>query len=60
MYNKSKRINYRFIEGIIAPDREEQDAYILGVDVLVKFVGKIIAIIHREDDVEENEYIQSC
>lgn len=47
-------INYGFIEGIIAPDGEEQDAYILGVDVPVKeFVGKIIAIIHRYDDVEE-------
>lgn len=47
-------INYGFIEGIIAPDGEEQDAYILGVDVPVKeFVGKIIAIIHQYDDVEE-------
>ena len=26
-------INYGYIEGIIAPDGEEQDAYILGVDV---------------------------
>ena len=47
-------INYGFIEGIIAPDGEEQDAYILGVDVPVKeFTGRIIAVIHREDDVEE-------
>ena len=47
-------INYGYIEGIIAPDGEEQDAYILGVDNPVKeFVGKIIAIIHRFDDVEE-------
>lgn len=47
-------INYGYIEGIIAPDGEEQDAYILGVDVPVKeFTGKIIAIIHRFDDVEE-------
>ena len=47
-------INYGYIEGIIAPDGEEQDAYILGVNEPVKeFVGKIIAIIHREDDVEE-------
>ena len=47
-------INYGYIEGIMAPDGEEQDAYILGVDVPVKeFVGKIIAIIHRYDDVEE-------
>lgn len=47
-------INYGFIEGIIAPDGEEQDVYILGVDVPInEFVGKIIAIIHRYDDVEE-------
>jgi len=47
-------INYGFVEGIIAPDGEEQDVYILGVDVPVKeFVGRIIAIIHRKDDVEE-------
>jgi inorganic pyrophosphatase len=47
-------INYGYIEGIIAPDGEEQDAYILGVDAPVKeFTGKVIAIIHRKDDVEE-------
>ena len=47
-------INYGFVEGIMGEDEEEQDAYILGVDVPVKeFVGKIIAIIHRYDDVEE-------
>ena len=47
-------INYGYIEGIIAPDGEELDAYIIGVDVPVKeFVGKIIAVIHRYDDVEE-------
>lgn len=47
-------INYGYIEGIIAPDNEEQDAYILGVDKAVsKFTGKIIAIVHRFDDAEE-------
>ena len=47
-------INYGYIDGIIAPDGEEQDAYILGVNEPVeKFTGKIIAIIHRFDDVEE-------
>ena len=47
-------INYGFIEGIIAPDGEEQDAYILGVDQPVeRFTGKIIAIVHRYNDVEE-------
>ena len=47
-------INYGYIEGVIAPDGEEQDAYVLGVnEPLKEFVGKVIAIIHRMDDVEE-------
>lgn len=47
-------VNYGFIEGIMAPDGEEQDAYILGVDVPVEtFTGTVIAIIHRNDDVED-------
>lgn len=47
-------VNYGYIPGVIAPDGEEQDAYILGVDKPVdEFVGKVIAIIHRFDDVEE-------
>ena len=47
-------VNYGYIEGIMAPDGEEQDAYILGVNVPVKeFSGKVIAIIRRKDDIEE-------
>ena len=47
-------VNYGFIDGIIAPDGEEQDAYILGVDIPLKtFTGIVIAIIHRRDDVED-------
>ena len=47
-------VNYGYIEGIMAPDGEEQDAYILGVEEpLNEFTGKIIAIIHRNDDIEE-------
>ena len=47
-------VNYGYIEGIIAPDGEEQDAYILGIDKPVDvFTGKIIAIVRRLDDVEE-------
>lgn len=46
-------INYGYIEGVMAPDGEEQDAYILGVDVPVeRFTGTVIAIIHRHNDVE--------
>lgn len=47
-------VNYGYVKGVIAPDGEEQDAYILGVDKAVKeFTGKIIAVVHRLDDVED-------
>lgn len=47
-------INYGYIKGIIAPDGEDQDAYIIGIDRPVKkFIGKVIAVIRREDDIEE-------
>ena len=47
-------INYGYIEGILAPDGEEQDAYILGVGHPVEsFTGEVIAIIHRLNDVED-------
>ena len=47
-------VNYGYIKGITAPDGEEQGAYILGVDKPVsKFTGKVIAIVHRYNDVEE-------
>ena len=47
-------INYGYIPGMIAGDGEEQDAYILGVhEPVEEFVGRVIAIIHRFDDIEE-------
>ena len=47
-------VNYGYVPGILAPDGEEQDAYILGVtEAVSEFEGKVIAIIHRLDDVEE-------
>ena len=47
-------VNYGYIEGIIAADGEEQDAYILGVNEPIKeFIGKVIAVIHRFNDIEE-------
>ena len=47
-------INYGYIEGIIAPDGEEQDVYILGVDHPVEeFRGRIIGIVYWQDDIEE-------
>ncbi len=47
-------INYGYVAGMIAPDGEEQDAYILGIDrPLASFEGVVIAVVHRADDVEE-------
>lgn len=47
-------INYGYISGILGGDGEPQDAYILGIDQPVdSFTGQIIAVVHREDDVEE-------
>lgn len=47
-------INYGYVEGIIAPDGEEQDAYVLGVDFPVKeFEGNVIAVVHRLNDIED-------
>ena len=47
-------VNYGYIEGVIAPDGENQDAYVIGVDTPIDhFTGKRIAIIHRRDDVED-------
>lgn len=47
-------VNYGYIPGVLASDGEEQDAYILGVTEPVnEFEGKVIAIVHRLDDVED-------
>ena len=47
-------INYGFIPGVLGGDGEELDVYLLGVDEPVKdFTAKIIAIVHRRDDVED-------
>lgn len=47
-------VNYGFIENTIAPDGEELDAYILGVNQPLKyFKGNCIAVIHRLDDDDD-------
>lgn len=47
-------VNYGYIEGMIAPDGEEQDVYILGIDKpVMSFTGKVIAVIHRKNDIED-------
>ena len=49
-------LNYGYIPGIIGGDGEEQDVYILSNTIkgpIDEFIGKLIAIVHRNDDVEE-------
>lgn len=47
-------VNYGYIEGVIAPDGEELDAYLLGVSEPVKeYIGVCIAIAHRKDNDDD-------
>lgn len=46
-------INYGYIKGTMAPDGEEENAYILGINEPVKeYTGKVIAMIYWKDDTE--------
>ena len=52
------QINYGYIKGTMAADREEEDAYILGVtEPVSEFTGRIIAIINRENDIEQKSVV---
>ena len=47
-------VNYGYINELIAPDGEGQDAYFLGINKPMKeFKGVVIAIIERIDDIED-------
>ena len=47
-------VNYGYLPTVFAPDGEEQDAYILGVnEPVTEFFGNVIAIIHRLNDIED-------
>lgn len=53
-------INYGYIKEIMALDNEYHDAYLLGVNKPVKeYIGKIYALIIREDDIEDKLIIVS-
>lgn len=47
-------LNYGYIPNTISGDGEEIDAYVIGeFQPLKEFVGAVIAIIHRKNDVED-------
>lgn len=53
-YTLTYKINYGYIPGVLGGDGEELDVYLLGVDTPVEeYEAKIIAIVHRENDIED-------
>ncbi len=47
-------INYGYLPGVPAPDGEDLDAYVLGVEGPVqRFRGVCVAVIHRLDDDDD-------
>jgi len=47
-------VNYGYLPGVIAPDGEELDAYVLGVTgPVVEFAGRCIAVVHRLDNDDD-------
>jgi inorganic pyrophosphatase len=53
-WNFKYPVNYGYLPEIFAPDREELDAYVLKVNQpLEKFIGKVVAIIHRLNDDDD-------
>ena len=53
-YSLTYPINYGYVPNVLGGDGEELDVYLLGVNVPVEeFTGKIIGIVHRENDVED-------
>ncbi|MGT2935370.1 inorganic diphosphatase [Streptococcus castoreus] len=61
-YGNHYPINYGYIPNRLAGDGEEQDVYIISQQVnqpLQNFQGELVAIIHREDDVEDKWVLTS-
>lgn len=47
-------VNYGYVNGVMAGDGSEQDVYYLGeTDPVTEFSGKVIAVAHRFNDVED-------
>lgn len=47
-------LNYGYVPGVLAPDGEDLDAYVLGVfGPVQQFEGRCIAVIHRLDDDDD-------
>lgn len=59
-HNIIYEVNYGYVPDTKAPDGEEIDAYLIGIDNPVdEFCGICIAIIHRLDDEDDKLVIAS-
>lgn len=48
------KVNYGYLDGVTAPDGEDLDAYVLGIEEpLERFTGRCIAIVHRLEDDDD-------
>ncbi len=53
-------VNYGYIDGVVAPDGENLDAYYLGTDKPLKNAkGVVKAIVHRSDDDDDKLIVMS-
>lgn len=51
-------VNYGYVPGMLAPDGEALDAYVLGVvEPLSRTEGVVIAIIHRCEDDDDKRVV---
>ncbi len=47
-------VNYGYVPGVMAPDGEELDAYVLGVfEPLERFEGQCIAVVRRAEEEDD-------
>lgn len=47
-------VNYGYLEGVVAPDGDELDAYLLKVEKPVEsYEGVVVAIVHRLQDDDD-------
>lgn len=54
-YDYTYEVNYGFVPGVIAPDGEELDVYLLGTDEPLEVCerAEVVAIVRRRDDIED-------
>jgi inorganic pyrophosphatase len=53
-YNFVYSVNYGYLPGVLSPDGEELDAYVLGVlEPLEEFCGVCLAVIQRSNDEDD-------